>query len=74
MPFTLEQKRRLMRAYAPVLFLHQSERFVPVSPAAYLDRAALWDDNTPGADLRENWGRPSTAEVFPRDRCCDRVS
>ena len=66
MPFTLEQKRRLMRAYAPVLFLHQAERFVPVSPAAYLERAALWDDNAPGADLRENWGRPSTADVFPR--------
>ena len=32
MPFTLEQKRRLMRAYAPVLFLHRGERFVPVSP------------------------------------------
>ena len=66
MPFTLEQKRRLMRAYAPVLFLHRGERFVPISPAAYLERAALWDDNSPGADLRENWGRPSTAEVFPR--------
>ena len=66
MPFTLQQKRRLMRAYAPVLFLHQGERFVPVSPAAYLDRAALWDDSSPGTDLRENWGRPSTAEVFPR--------
>jgi len=65
-PFTLEQKRRLMRAYAPVLFLHRSERFVPVSPAAYLDRAALWDDSSPGADLRENWGRPSTADAFPR--------
>jgi hypothetical protein len=44
-PFTLEQKRRLMRAYAPVLFLHRGERFVPVSPAAYLERSALWDDN-----------------------------
>ena len=39
-PFTPEQKRRLMRAYAPVLFLHRGERFVPISPAAYLERAA----------------------------------
>ena len=55
MPFTLKEKRRLMRAYAPVLFLHGGERFVPVSPSAYLDRAALWDDQSPGAHLRENW-------------------
>ena len=70
MPFTPEQKRRLMRAYAPVLFLHRGERFVPISPTAYLERAALWDDNSPGAHLRENWGRPTDGRRrwthFPR--------
>ena len=53
MPFTPDQKLRLMAAYAPVLFLHRDERFVPVSPAAYLERAALWDDISPGAPARE---------------------
>jgi hypothetical protein len=66
MPFTLQERRRLMRAYAPVLFLHGGERFVPVSPSAYLDRAALWDDNSPGFHLRENWGHPAGDDVFPR--------
>ena len=78
MPFTPEQKRRLMRAYAPVLFLHRGERFVPISPTAYLERAALWDDNSPGADLRESWGRPMgsglDASGSRARRCCGRVS
>jgi hypothetical protein len=60
MPFTLEQKRRLMRAYAPVLFLHQSELFVPISPSAYLERAALWNDEGPGSHRRELWGQAPT--------------
>ena len=60
MPFTPEQKRRIMRAYAPVLFLHQSESFVPISPTAYLERAALWNDEGPGTHRRELWGQPPT--------------
>jgi hypothetical protein len=48
-----------MRAYAPVLYLHRDERFVPVSPTAYLERAALWDDSAPDAHLRERWGHPT---------------
>jgi hypothetical protein len=60
MPFTLEQKRRLMRAYAPVLFLHESESFVPISPVAYLERAALWNDEGPGSHRRELWGQSPT--------------
>ena len=64
MPFTPEQKLRLMAAYAPVLYLHRSERFVPVSPPAYLERAALWDDNAPGSHLREGWGHPTGGGGF----------
>jgi hypothetical protein len=56
MPFTPEQKQRLMRAYAPVLFLHGSEPFVPISPSAYLERSALWSDSGPGSHRRELWG------------------
>jgi hypothetical protein len=73
MPFTPEQKRRLMRAYAPVLFLHGSESFVPVSPSAYLERAALWNDEGPASHRRELWGQSETQEgggispsAFPR--------
>jgi len=62
--FTPEQKLRLMAAYAPVLYLHRSERFVPVSPSAYLERAALWDDNAPGSHLREGWGHPTGGGGF----------
>ena len=59
MPFTPAQKLRLMAAYAPVLYLHRDERFVPISPTAYLERAALWDDLAPGSHLRESWGHPT---------------
>jgi hypothetical protein len=71
-PFTPEQKLRLMAAYAPVLYLHRSERFVPVSPTAYLQSAALWDDLAPGSHLRESWGHPTEGgglgppPAFPR--------
>ncbi len=58
-PFTPAQKLRLMAAYAPVLYLHRDERFVPISPTAYLERAALWDDLAPGSHLRESWGHPT---------------
>lgn len=56
MPFMPEQKQRLMRAYAPVLFLHGSEPFVPISPSGYLERSALWSDSGPGSHRRELWG------------------
>jgi hypothetical protein len=69
-PFTPEQRLRLMRAYAPVLYLHRDELFVPVSPTAYLERAALWDDAAPGSHLRESWGHPivegMSSPSFPR--------
>jgi hypothetical protein len=54
-----------MRAYAPVLYLHRDERFVPVSPTAYLERAALWDDTAPGSHLRESWGHPIVEGLPP---------
>lgn len=72
MPFTQAQKLRLMRAYAPVLYLHERERFVPISPTAYLERASLWDDQRPGSHRREFWGHPSIEggalppPLFPR--------
>lgn len=73
MPFTREQKLRLMRAYAPVLFLHGGEGFVPMSPAAYLENSGLWDDSLPGSHRREFWGRPLVdgggvlpPPIFPR--------
>jgi len=54
-----------MRAYAPVLYLHRDERFVPVSPTAYLERAALWDDAAPGSHLQESWGHPIVEDMPP---------
>ena len=48
-----------MAAYAPVLYLHRDERFVPISPTASFERAALWDDLARGSHLRESWGHPT---------------
>ena len=80
-PFTPAQKLRLMAAYAPVLYLHRDERFVPISPTAYLERAALWDDLAPGRTCaRAGAIRLREAAALDRRRrsrarrCCGRAS
>jgi hypothetical protein len=73
MPFTQEQKRRLMMAYEPVVLLEERERFVPVAPAAYIERSALWSNADPAAHKKELWGQPQGVggalppSLFPRE-------
>lgn len=67
MPFTQQQKRRLMLAYEPILLLEERERFVPISPAAYIERAALWSNSDPAAHRKELWGKPQLeSQALPR--------
>lgn len=54
MALTSEQRIRLIREYAPILFFHPEERFVPIHPLAFINQSALWRGNSTGK--KEGWG------------------
>jgi hypothetical protein len=59
MALTQQQRIALAQAYAPILYFHPDEQFVPLRPEAYLNAAALWEGKTeghPATDQKKDWG------------------
>jgi hypothetical protein len=65
MSLTSQQKIALFRAYAPILYFHPDERFVPVNPAVYIQSSSLWNGQ-PGDDDKNHWGQKDKDLQFPR--------
>lgn len=69
MALTLQQKKDLIQAYEPILYLHPDEPFHPVHGHTYVESSALWVSQPAGAESRhrkENWGNGTTNQVYPR--------
>jgi hypothetical protein len=56
-------KMRIASAYAPILYFHTDEAFVPIKPESFLKAAALWRAQ-PATDTKTDWGEGGPA--FPR--------
>lgn len=56
MPLSTDDKIALVKKYAPILFFHPEEKFVPIAPEAYISLSALWSGQPPD-DKKENWGK-----------------
>jgi hypothetical protein len=54
----------LAAKFAPILFFHPQESFLPIDPKAYLQKAALWSAAVP-FDAKSSWGGSAGAS-FPR--------
>lgn len=57
MSLTTKEHKRIEKIYAPALLLEKRERFVPIAPAAYVERAALWSNADPAAHDKQIWGK-----------------
>lgn len=55
----------LIKRFAPILFLHPQETFVPVDAKRYFENANLWSAASPSLDNKALWGGAATAP-FPR--------
>jgi hypothetical protein len=67
MALTQQQRIALAGAYAPILYFHADEAFVPLRPEHYLNAAALWEGKTegyPATDMKKDWGLGGPG--FPR--------
>jgi hypothetical protein len=63
MALTQQQKIAIAHAYAPILYFHPEEEFVPIRPEFYFGAAALWEGSPP-TDMKKDWGHDKSA--FPR--------
>ncbi|MFF2543153.1 hypothetical protein ACFVUY_11390 [Kitasatospora sp. NPDC058063] len=52
-----------IRAFEPILFLHEQEKDVPSDPKRYLEHGALWKASNP-RNKKDSWG--GTGGPFPR--------
>lgn len=66
MALTAQQRISLIRAYAPIVFLHPQEQFVPIRPDVYLKHSSLWRGNGTGEKAGWGLGRPNFPN-FPRN-------
>lgn len=63
MALTPAQKMAIAAHYAPILYFHPDERFFPIRPEYYIQRAALWRGH-PDTDKKGDWGEGGPG--FPR--------
>jgi hypothetical protein len=63
MALTQQQKIAIAQAYAPLLYFHPEEEFVPIHPEFYIKGSALWE-GLPPTDQKKDWGEHKT--VWPR--------
>lgn len=71
MSISMQDKRRLMLAYEPMLLLQRDDaQNVPVTARSFLEQSGLWSSialqsSVSASDIRLGWGEPKTAG-FPR--------
>jgi hypothetical protein len=64
MRLNLTEKAKLIKRFAPVLFLDQAKDDFPIRPEALIKRSALWSANTP-YDNKMLWGQGASATRSP---------
>jgi hypothetical protein len=72
MVLTAKQQILLLNEYAPILFFHPEERFVPIRPDVFMLQSALWRGNATGT--KEGWGLGgANYPNFPRNPVIPRL-
>lgn len=55
MALTHAQRMQIADVYAPVMYFHPEERFLPIRPDSYIRKCALWRGD---GGRKEQWGNP----------------